>query len=75
MLTALRDAGYDGVLSIEHEDGDFGQQEGIRCAADFLRSIAPVEPAAFCGWKTSISAYQKGFLPNGFLPNVGETPK
>jgi sugar phosphate isomerase/epimerase len=62
MMSALRDAGYDGVLSIEHEDNDVGQKEGIRLAADFLRSIIPGEPAAVCGWKTPIGVYQKGFL-------------
>jgi sugar phosphate isomerase/epimerase len=63
MVTALRDVGYDGVLSIEHEDNEFSQREGIRRAADFLHAIVHTEPAAACAWKTPIRNYQKGFLP------------
>ena len=63
-MTALRDSGYDGVLSIEHEDNEFSQREGIRRASDFLRSILYTEPAANCSWKEAIKEYQRGFLPD-----------
>jgi sugar phosphate isomerase/epimerase len=36
-VAALRRAGYDGVLSIEHEDGTFGAEEGFIKGKDYLR--------------------------------------
>lgn len=38
-VRALRRAGYDGVLSIEHEDGAFGAEEGFRKGLRFLSSL------------------------------------
>lgn len=35
--SALRTAGYDFVLSIEHEDGLMSPMEGLRKALDVLR--------------------------------------
>ncbi|MDR1621199.1 MAG: sugar phosphate isomerase/epimerase [Synergistaceae bacterium] len=64
MVAALRESGYDGVLSIEHEDDAVGQREGIRRSADFLHSILYVEPAARCSWKEAIRNYQREFLPD-----------
>jgi sugar phosphate isomerase/epimerase len=34
---ALREAGYDGVLSVEHEDHDLGLEDGFELARDTLR--------------------------------------
>ena len=64
MLTALRDAGYDGTLSIEHEDVGFGQFDGVVRAYEILNSMIYREPAAHCGWKASIKEYQRTFLPD-----------
>ncbi|MEG1556970.1 MAG: sugar phosphate isomerase/epimerase [Oscillospiraceae bacterium] len=64
MVSALREIGYDGTLSIEHEDMAFGQREGIERAQKFLNSIVYREPAANCAWKASIREYQRGFLPS-----------
>ena len=36
---ALRDVGYDGVLSVEHEDHDAGIEEGFELARDELRPL------------------------------------
>lgn len=35
-IGALRKAGYNGVLSIEHEDGSVGLEEGFRIGAQYL---------------------------------------
>ena len=36
---ALREVGYDGVLSVEHEDHDMGLEEGFELARDTLRPL------------------------------------
>ncbi len=38
-VSALRDVGYDGVLSIEHEDRLMGSREGIIKSVEFLKPI------------------------------------
>lgn len=38
-ITALRRVGYDGVLSIEHEDAAFGPEEGFAKSARVLNAI------------------------------------
>lgn len=38
-ITTLRDIGYDGVLSIEHEDGAFSAEEGFVKAARYLNTL------------------------------------
>jgi sugar phosphate isomerase/epimerase len=38
-VSALRRAGYDGVLSIEHEDPLMSRQEGLEKAAEYLSQI------------------------------------
>lgn len=43
----LRMAGYDGWLSIEHEDAVIGRIEGVRRSVDLLRAVAPVDPADY----------------------------
>jgi sugar phosphate isomerase/epimerase len=43
----LRLAGYDGWLSIEHEDVNLSRLEGVRRSVAVLRSAAPVEPSDY----------------------------
>jgi sugar phosphate isomerase/epimerase len=46
-LKALRKAGYDGVISIEHEDPRYGGEEGTsRSAAGLNRALAQMAEAA-----------------------------
>ena len=52
IITALRLAGYDDVLSIEHEDALLSIDEGFRKGVAFLRSVMPVEPALTDAWWT-----------------------
>jgi sugar phosphate isomerase/epimerase len=52
ILTALRLAGYDDVLSIEHEDALLSVDEGFRKGVAFLRSVMPTEPALSEAWWT-----------------------
>jgi sugar phosphate isomerase/epimerase len=51
-LSALRLAGYDDVLSIEHEDALLSVDEGFRKGVAFLRSVMPMEPALSDAWWT-----------------------
>jgi sugar phosphate isomerase/epimerase len=43
----LRMAGYDGWLSIEHEDMVISCVEGVRRSVELLRNCAPVDPSDF----------------------------
>lgn len=43
----LRMAGYDGWLSIEHEDMTLSRIEGLRRSVDLLAAVAPSEPGDF----------------------------
>jgi sugar phosphate isomerase/epimerase len=52
ILTALRLAGYDDVLSIEHEDPLLSIDEGFAKGVAFLRSVMPVEPMLSEAWWT-----------------------
>jgi sugar phosphate isomerase/epimerase len=52
ILMALRQAGYDDVLSIEHEDALLSVDEGFRKGVAFLRSVMPTEPAMTEAWWT-----------------------
>ena len=52
ILSALRLAGYDDVLSIEHEDALLSIDEGFRRAVAFLRSVMPTEPPVSQAWWT-----------------------
>ncbi len=63
IMTALSQAGYDGTISIEHEDNTMGQEEGIRKSIEFLKTILVREPPSDCWWKASIKEYQATFLP------------
>lgn len=44
---ALRRVGYDGVLSIEHEDMALSPMEGMRKSVELLRRVYIVEPASY----------------------------
>ena len=63
IMAALAQEGYDGAISIEHEDNTIGQDEGIRKSVAFLKEIIVREQASECWWKESIRAYQRTFLP------------
>jgi sugar phosphate isomerase/epimerase len=47
LCLALRRVGYDGVLSIEHEDMALSPMEGVRKSVDLLRRVYIVEPASY----------------------------
>jgi sugar phosphate isomerase/epimerase len=50
IVSNLRLVGYDGALSIEHEDGLMSQQEGFEKAAHFLKSIVIEHDAGYAFW-------------------------
>jgi sugar phosphate isomerase/epimerase len=50
LISALRLAGYDRVLSIEHEDSHMSKIEGLRKAARFLRECTISEPPPEAWW-------------------------
>jgi sugar phosphate isomerase/epimerase len=50
MVSNLRLAGYDGALSIEHEDGLMSGREGFEKAVAFLREIVIKEKAGVAHW-------------------------
>ena len=41
LLLALEDAGYDGVVSVEHEDALMGAEEGLAKALEMLLRVRP----------------------------------
>jgi sugar phosphate isomerase/epimerase len=43
----LRMAGYDGWLSIEHEDVMLSREEGVRKSVEILRNVMPSEPSDY----------------------------
>jgi sugar phosphate isomerase/epimerase len=43
-------AGYDGVVSIEHEDSLMSAQEGLRKAIHFLQEVMIVEKPGIAYW-------------------------
>jgi sugar phosphate isomerase/epimerase len=49
-VSALRIVGYDGVLSIEHEDGLASVEEGLSKAVDVLRAVVLRESPAEMWW-------------------------
>jgi sugar phosphate isomerase/epimerase len=49
-VSNLRLVGYDGVLSIEHEDSLMSGNEGLQKAIDFLRGVVISEPAGEAYW-------------------------
>jgi sugar phosphate isomerase/epimerase len=50
IISALRVAGYDDVVSIEHEDILLSRDEGLARAVEFLKRLVPVEPPAEPWW-------------------------
>jgi sugar phosphate isomerase/epimerase len=50
LISELRLAGYDRVLSIEHEDSHMSKTEGLRKAAAFLRECVISEPPPVAWW-------------------------
>lgn len=50
MISALCLIGYDGALSIEHEDSLMSAREGLRKAIAFLQSVLISEPAGPAPW-------------------------
>jgi sugar phosphate isomerase/epimerase len=49
-VTSLRRAGYDDVLSIEHEDAYLSIDEGLRQAVALLQSVLPSDPPPTPWW-------------------------
>jgi sugar phosphate isomerase/epimerase len=49
-MAALRMIGYDGALSIEHEDSLLSPQEGLEKAIEFLKTIVPKQPKGKVTW-------------------------
>lgn len=50
IVSALRLAGYDGVLSIEHEDALLSLHEGLSAALAMLSRVVPQEPPVEAWW-------------------------
>jgi sugar phosphate isomerase/epimerase len=50
ILSALRTVGYDGVVSIEHEDSLLSLDEGLAKAVELLKRILPGEPPEGMWW-------------------------
>jgi len=50
MISALRATGYDGAISIEHEDMLMSVEEGLEKAIDFLKPILIYDTAAEAWW-------------------------
>ena len=50
IVSALRLAGYDYVISIEHEDALASVDEGLRAAVDVLSRVVLREPPAEAWW-------------------------
>ncbi|MCD6407770.1 sugar phosphate isomerase/epimerase [bacterium] len=49
-VSTLRMIGYDGVLSIEHEDSLMSIDEGLKKAVDFLKNVIIREPKPKAWW-------------------------
>jgi len=50
IISTLRAIGYDGSISIEHEDGLMSIEEGLEKAIEFLKPILMYEPPAQMWW-------------------------
>jgi sugar phosphate isomerase/epimerase len=50
IISTLRAIGYDGAISIEHEDGLMSIEEGLEKAVEFLKPILMYEPPAQMWW-------------------------
>ena len=49
-VSTLRMIGYDGVLSIEHEDSLMSTEEGLKKAIEFLKNVIIREPKPKAWW-------------------------
>ena len=50
MISTLKATGYDGVISIEHEDGLMSPKEGLEKAVKFLKDVIIYENAGEMWW-------------------------
>lgn len=50
MMSMLNAVGYDGIVSIEHEDGLMSAREGLEKAVEFLKSIIIKEKPGAMWW-------------------------
>ncbi|MFQ9801158.1 MAG: sugar phosphate isomerase/epimerase family protein [Clostridia bacterium] len=50
MVTALKTAGYDGVMSIEHEDSMMSVKEGLEKAIALLKNVLVYEQPGEMWW-------------------------
>jgi len=50
IVSALRLAGYDHVISIEHEDALASVDEGLRAAVELLSRVVLTEPPVDAWW-------------------------
>ncbi len=50
MIYELRRGGYEGVLSIEHEDALASREEGLKHAVDLLKELVWTEPPEAAWW-------------------------
>ena len=50
IISALKLAGYDGALSIEHEDGLMTPREGLEKAVAFLKELIIFDEGGASGW-------------------------
>ena len=50
LISELRMAGYDGVISIEHEDSLMSINEGFTSAVEFLKDVVITESPAQAWW-------------------------
>ncbi|MDD3692643.1 MAG: sugar phosphate isomerase/epimerase [Oscillospiraceae bacterium] len=50
MISALRQIGYDGAISIEHEDGLMSPREGLEKAISFIKDILIKEQPGAMWW-------------------------
>ena len=49
-MSALRVAGYDGPISIEHEDGLMSGEEGLSKAIRFMQNVLMFENPGVMYW-------------------------
>jgi sugar phosphate isomerase/epimerase len=50
MISTLKAVGYDGAISIEHEDGLMSAKEGLEKAISFLKNVLIYENPAEMWW-------------------------
>lgn len=63
MLVALRQNGYDGALSIVHEDTSVGQKEGLVKSVSFLNEVILRDEPTGCPWSAVVRRAEREFLP------------